>query len=105
VATFSADAAVEIISLTYRNPTEVLPLVKSMLSPDGKISADERTNSLIIVDSAEAIAAEVAERFGEAVQGSDGTHRFFVTDTPARFLAVASRFLGRAVETAEHVDV
>ena len=56
VATFSADAAVEIISLTYRNPTEVLPLVKSMLSPDGKISADERTNSLIIVDSAEAIA-------------------------------------------------
>jgi len=56
VATFSADAAVEIISLTYRNPTEVLPLVKSMLSPEGKISADERTNSLIIVDSAEAIA-------------------------------------------------
>ena len=56
VATVSADAAVEIISLTYRNPTEVLPLVKSMLSPDGKISADERTNSLIIVDSAEAIA-------------------------------------------------
>ena len=56
VAAVSADAAVEIISLTYRNPTEVLPLVKSMLSPDGKISADERTNSLIIVDSAEAIA-------------------------------------------------
>ena len=49
-------AAVEIISLNFRNPTEVLPLVKSMLSPEGKISADERTNSLIIVDSAEAIA-------------------------------------------------
>jgi len=56
VAAVSADAAVEIISLTYRNPTEVLPLVKSMLSPEGKISADERTNSLIIVDSEEAIA-------------------------------------------------
>jgi type II secretory pathway component GspD/PulD (secretin) len=56
VATVSADAAVEVISLTYRNPTEVLPLVKSMLSPEGKISADERTNSLIIVDSEEAIA-------------------------------------------------
>ncbi len=53
---FPADAAVEVISLTYRNPTEVLPLVKRMLSPDGKISADERTYSLIIVDSAEAIA-------------------------------------------------
>ena len=49
-------AAVEIISLNFRNPTEVLPLVKSMLSSEGKISADERTNSLIIVDSAEAIA-------------------------------------------------
>jgi len=37
--------------------------------------------------------------------GPDGAHRFFVTDTPARFLAVAGRFLGRAVDVAEHVDV
>jgi type II secretory pathway component GspD/PulD (secretin) len=56
VAAVSADAAVEVISLTYRNPTEVLPLVRSMLSAEGKISADERTNSLIIVDSEEVIA-------------------------------------------------
>ena len=34
-----------------------------------------------------------------------GVHRFFVTDAPARFLAVAGRFLGRPVEAAEHVDV
>jgi type II secretory pathway component GspD/PulD (secretin) len=52
----ASQAAVEVISLTYRNPTEVLPLMKSMLSPEGRISADERTNSLIIVDSEEAIA-------------------------------------------------
>jgi type II secretory pathway component GspD/PulD (secretin) len=82
-ATVSADAAVEVISLNYRNSVEVLPLVKSMLSPEGKISADERTNSIIIVDSEEAIArikqslavidkpvrqAMVRVRFQESVQ-------------------------------------
>ena len=56
VVAASVDAAVEVISLNYRSAPEVLPLVKSMLSPEGRISADERTNSLIIVDSEEAIA-------------------------------------------------
>jgi len=55
-AAASADAAVEVISLNYRSAPEVLPLVRSMLSPEGRISADERTNSLIIVDDEEAIA-------------------------------------------------
>jgi type II secretory pathway component GspD/PulD (secretin) len=55
-AVVSAKAAVEVISLNYRSASEVLPLVRSMLSPEGRISADERTNSLIIVDSEEAIA-------------------------------------------------
>jgi glutamate racemase len=57
-----------------------------------------------LVDSAETVAAEVAARF-PALAGSAGAHRFFVTDAPARFLAVAGRFLGQAVEGAEHVDV
>jgi glutamate racemase len=57
-----------------------------------------------LVDSAEAIAAEVRERFPGS-SGPGGVHRFFVTDTPERFLAVAGRFLGRPVESAEHVDV
>jgi len=39
------------------------------------------------------------------VAGRAGAHRFFVTDAPARFLAVAGRFLGRPVASAEHVDV
>jgi hypothetical protein len=55
-AVVSAEAAVEVISLNYRSAPEVLPLVRSMLSPEGRISADERTNSLIIVDSEEVIA-------------------------------------------------
>jgi type II secretory pathway component GspD/PulD (secretin) len=78
VATFSADAAVEVISLIFRNPAEVLPLVKSMLSSEGKISADERTNSLIIVDSEEAIA-----RIKQSLA---------VIDTPVRQASVRVRF-------------
>jgi glutamate racemase len=57
-----------------------------------------------LVDSAEAIASEVGERLGGDVGGSS-THRFFVTDTPDRFLIVAERFLGRAIERAEQVDI
>jgi len=61
-----------------------------------------------LVDSAAAIAAEVAERFPAAVAAAvmgPASHVFFVTDTPDRFLAVAPRFLGRPVESARHVDV
>jgi glutamate racemase len=57
-----------------------------------------------LVDSAEAVAAEVQARLrGEP--GREGDHRFLVTDSPERFLAVAGRFLGRPVSAAEHVDV
>lgn len=48
-------ASVEVIALRYRRPSEVLPLVKPLLTTQGKISADDRTNQLIIVDSEEAI--------------------------------------------------
>lgn len=57
-----------------------------------------------LVDSAEAVAAELAGRFGDGA-GRGAAHRFFVTDAPERFLAVAGRFLGRPVRAAEHVDV
>ena len=57
-----------------------------------------------LVDSARAIAAEVRARLGDG--GAPGAaHRFFVTDAPEKFLAVAGRFLGRPVLAAEHVDV
>ena len=58
-----------------------------------------------LVDSAEAIADEVRQSFPEAAGPGTAAHRFFVTDTPDRFLGVASRFLGRPVAGAEHVDV
>jgi glutamate racemase len=57
-----------------------------------------------LVDSAEAIAAEVAERV-PSPRDRVGEHRFFVTDTPERFLVVAERFLGSAVASADQVDI
>jgi len=57
-----------------------------------------------LVDSAEAVAAEVAGRLGPFAGGA-GTHRFFVTDVPGRFVSVAARFLGQPVESAEQIDI
>jgi glutamate racemase len=59
---------------------------------------------VVLVDSARAIAAEVRARLGDGPP-AEAPHRFFVTDTPEKFLAVAGRFLGRPVTAAEHVDV
>ncbi len=59
---------------------------------------------VVLVDSAGAIAAEVAERLPGHLGGAS-SHRFFVTDTPDRFLTVAERFLGRPVAAAEQVDI
>ena len=64
----------------------------------------EALPGVALVDSAAAVAAEVRERFGGGAT-RDAEHRFFVTDAPEKFLAVAGRFLGRPVTSAEHVDV
>jgi len=63
-----------------------------------------------LVDSAESIAAEVQRRLrddacliGEG-SGADG-HRFYVTDVPEPFQAVAERFLGRPIRNLERVRI
>jgi glutamate racemase len=74
-----------------------------------KAAIGQELTGVTLVDSAEAIAAEVAERLGQDERPREGApparHRFFVTDTPERFLAVAERFLGRVVTSAEQVDI
>jgi glutamate racemase len=61
---------------------------------------------VLLVDSAEAIAEEIRLRLHLPAPGDRAAeHRFYVTDTPEKFLAVAGRFLGRPVDRAEHVDV
>ncbi len=49
-------AETAVIQIKHRRVSEVLPVVGHFLSSSGIVSADERTNSLIVIDKAEAIA-------------------------------------------------
>ena len=51
----SLAADVAVIRIKYRWASEVLPIVQSMLSPEGTVTASQRINSLIIVDRPDAI--------------------------------------------------
>lgn len=68
-------------------------------------------SSLRVVDSAHATATELASLVRERGLGNDpsheGTLRLLVTDRPGRFAEVASRFLGRDVESlgVEQIDL
>jgi type II secretory pathway component GspD/PulD (secretin) len=46
---------VEVIRIKYRWASEMLPIVQSMLSPQGTVTVSERINSLVIVDDRESI--------------------------------------------------
>jgi hypothetical protein len=56
----------EIIQVRYRTVQELVPIVSPLLGPAGRISADPRTNSLIVIDTAEAI-----DRIARLVQQLD----------------------------------
>ena len=51
-----AASEVAVIEVGYRDVVEMLPLVETLIAPGGKVSADQRTNSLVIVADAESIA-------------------------------------------------
>ena len=57
MASFSGVCRAETVKIPviYREAADVLPLVKTMLSPGGEAVVDELTNSLIITDNQEAI--------------------------------------------------
>jgi glutamate racemase len=60
-----------------------------------------------LVDSAEETAKEVqAVLKHEALtrKSGKGTHSFFVTDAPERFVKVGRRFLGENVESAVRIE-
>jgi hypothetical protein len=46
---------VAVIKVQYRRAAELVPVVQSMLSAKGTVTVSERTNSLVVVDTAEAI--------------------------------------------------
>ena len=103
-----ADEVVRLVARRYLAPLAAARIDTLVLGcthyPLLKAAIAAELPGVALVDSAEAIAAEVRERLG-AAPGRAGVHRFYVTDTPERFLAVAGRFLGRPVPSAEHVDV
>ena len=75
------------------------PLLRSVI-------AEVLGPSVLLVDSAESVAADVrASVEGSAAAGRRGTRRFFVTDAPEPFSAVASRFLGEPARAIEHVEL
>jgi hypothetical protein len=51
----SVAADVAVIRIKYRWASEVLPIVQSMLSPEGTVTVSKRINSLIIVDRQDSI--------------------------------------------------
>jgi len=74
----AARAAVEVIPIRYRSAAELVPIVRGLLSAEGKIAADERTNSLIIVDTEQAISRVMQS--------------LAAIDAPARQVTVRVRF-------------
>jgi type II secretory pathway component GspD/PulD (secretin) len=49
-------AEVAVIKVNYRNASDILPLVETLLSPRGKATVDTRTNSIIVNDTSESVA-------------------------------------------------
>lgn len=78
------------------------PLLKGVI-------AEVMGSAVTLVDSAEATADAAARLLSNGPvlpsAGATPVHRYFVTDTPDRFVQVAARFLGRTVPHAEQVDI
>jgi glutamate racemase len=89
------DAGVDVLVLGCTH----YPLLKDVI---GRVMGED----VKLVDSAESTAAEVRRRIGDDGAGSgDAEHRFFVTDMPEPFQAVAERFLGRTGLRLERADL
>jgi glutamate racemase len=64
-------------------------------------------DTVYLVDSAEEIANEVSavlKKESLVRTNGKGSHSFFVTDAPDRFVKVGQRFLGEKVESAVRIE-
>lgn len=70
LASSAAAQEVAVIKVQYRRAAELVPVVQSLLSDDGSVTVSQRVNSLVIVDSAEAIQRvyDYVERFDTQVE-------------------------------------
>lgn len=48
-------AETAVISVNFRDASEVLPMVETLLSPEGRASADVRTNSIVVSDDSASV--------------------------------------------------
>lgn len=66
----SSAGEVAVIEVHYRRAAELAPVVKSMLSTDGTVTVSGRVNSLVIVDTPEAIqrVKDFLDRFDRPVE-------------------------------------
>ncbi len=75
------------------------PLVKKVLR---KVAP----HHVKIVDSAESTAHVVAEKLGNTLgTASESQLSFFATDSVEKFKRLGSKFLGRAIDNVQHVDL
>ena len=65
-----AAAEVAVIKVQYRRAAELVPVVEALLSAQGSVTVSERVNSLVIVDTAEAIQRVYAylDQFDQPVE-------------------------------------
>ena len=70
LCSLSLAAEVDVVRVQYRRAAELVPVVQTLLSPQGTVTVSERINSLVIVDTPEAIQRVHAylERFDRPVE-------------------------------------
>ena len=66
----------------------------------------EGGRTIRVIDSAQVTAEQVAARLGlENHTGREPQARFYATDSVAKFRALGTRFLGRAIDGVELIDL
>jgi len=79
-------AEMAFIPLQFRSAVEVMPFVQDMLSPEGRASFDQRTNTIIVRDSKESIAyiRGFLERFDQPAKQARVRVRFHEAGSASR---------------------
>jgi glutamate racemase len=78
------------------------PLLKGVIS---RVVGDD----IVLIDSAQETVKEIKEtllRYGlESISPSDMQQKFFVTDSPERFIKVGERFMGKKIDHIEIIKI
>ncbi|OQW96842.1 MAG: hypothetical protein BWK74_07590, partial [Desulfobacteraceae bacterium A6] len=69
---------VEIIQIRYRSAPDALRIVEKLLTKDGSVTMDERTNSLVVKDSEESVGRiqKIMVNFDKAIEQAKIRVRF-----------------------------